>query len=191
MPRNSEETKRRIFAAATREFARHGIAGARVDRIAQAAGSNKQLIYAYFGKKQRLFDAVVSEHVARFLDEVAFEADYLATYGGATFDFYVAHPEVAQLGAWHALEPGQSHHRLPVIEEAIRARVREVRRAQRAGTIASAVTPDELLALVNAIAVAWAVPTPEREPERGVTSRTRAKRRAAVVEAIRRLVETG
>jgi AcrR family transcriptional regulator len=189
MPRDSEETKRRIFQAATREFARHGIAGARVDRIAAGAGSNKQLIYAYFGNKQRLFDAVVSGHVTRFLDEVPFDAADLPNHGGATFDFYIAHREVAELGAWHSLEPGQSEHRLPVIEDAIGGRVRAIRRAQRAGIVSSAVPADELLALVNAIAGAWAVPTPEREPERGATSRTRSKRRAAVVEAIRRLVQ--
>ena len=46
MARDAEDTKRRIFEAATAEFADHGIAGARVDRIAARAGANKQLIYA-------------------------------------------------------------------------------------------------------------------------------------------------
>ena len=53
--RDAEATKARIFEAATAEFAAHGIAGARVDRIAQNAKANKQLIYAYFGDKQKLF----------------------------------------------------------------------------------------------------------------------------------------
>ena len=56
MARDSEATRRRIFEAAFEEFARHGIAGARIDRIAAAACANKQLIYAYFGSKQALFD---------------------------------------------------------------------------------------------------------------------------------------
>ena len=64
MPRDPEATRRRIFDAAAGEFARHGIAGARIDRIARSARANKQLIYAYFGGKQDLFDRVVTELVA-------------------------------------------------------------------------------------------------------------------------------
>ena len=48
MARNARDTKRRILAAATEEFTEHGIAGARVDRIAVAAHSNKAMLYAYF-----------------------------------------------------------------------------------------------------------------------------------------------
>ena len=39
--RDAEATKARILEAATAEFAAHGIAGARVDRIAASAGANK------------------------------------------------------------------------------------------------------------------------------------------------------
>ena len=58
--RDSTATKARLLEAATEEFAAHGIAGARVDRIAAAANANKQLIYAYFGSKDQLFDAVLT-----------------------------------------------------------------------------------------------------------------------------------
>ena len=44
--RNAEATKERILEAALAEFSDHGIAGARVDRIAQAARCNKNLIYS-------------------------------------------------------------------------------------------------------------------------------------------------
>jgi AcrR family transcriptional regulator len=56
-------TQARILAAATEEFAEYGIAGARVDRIALNAKSNKQLIYRYFGTKQGLYEAVVDRLV--------------------------------------------------------------------------------------------------------------------------------
>src|SRR5438270_4387530 len=120
MPGNSEETKRRLFQAATDEFTTHGIAGARIDRIAQAAGANKQLIYAYFGSKQELFEAVVSEHVTRFLAEVPLDATRLPEFGVAAYDFFLAHPEIVRLGSWHALELEESEHRIEVIERAIR-----------------------------------------------------------------------
>ncbi|MEV4894943.1 helix-turn-helix domain-containing protein, partial [Nonomuraea sp. NPDC055795] len=47
----AEATKSRILQAATAEFAAYGFAGARVDRIAQAASVNKNLIYVYFTNK--------------------------------------------------------------------------------------------------------------------------------------------
>ncbi|MCU1609211.1 MAG: TetR family transcriptional regulator, partial [Pseudonocardiales bacterium] len=37
----------RLLDAAFAEFAQHGLAGARVDRIAEAAQANKGLIYVY------------------------------------------------------------------------------------------------------------------------------------------------
>ena len=59
--RDPEATRARIFAAATEEFAAYGIAGARIDRIAQNARANKQLIYAYFGDKAELFAHVLEQ----------------------------------------------------------------------------------------------------------------------------------
>jgi len=67
MARDSTETRRRILEAAYREFARHGLAGARVDRIAAAAQANKRAIYDYFGNKQQLFDVVVVDGGDRYL----------------------------------------------------------------------------------------------------------------------------
>jgi AcrR family transcriptional regulator len=49
------ETRQRIFDAAVNEFAESGYAGARIDKIAEHAGVNKQRIYAYFTDKERLF----------------------------------------------------------------------------------------------------------------------------------------
>ena len=79
-------TMRRLLQAATEEFATHGIAGARVDRIAAAAKANKALIYSYFGNKDQLFDAVMEAQVARVLDEVAFTPEDLPGYAASLFD---------------------------------------------------------------------------------------------------------
>jgi TetR/AcrR family transcriptional regulator len=47
------------LTAARREFAKSGLAGARVDEIAARAGVNKQLVYHYFGDKDALYLAVL------------------------------------------------------------------------------------------------------------------------------------
>src|SRR5438093_118697 len=187
MARDAEDTKRRIFEAATAEFADHGIAGARIDRIAARAGANKQLIYAYFGSKRDLFEEVVSVHVRRYVDEVPFDAQDLPGYAGAAFDYFTAHPELSHLGSWHSLELGEAEHRIPVIEQAIRTRTRQVARAQKEGLVDASIPAAELLALVTTAASSWAVATPERNPRNGASRRVVTRRRAAVVEAARRL----
>ncbi|RKN44872.1 TetR/AcrR family transcriptional regulator [Streptomyces hoynatensis] len=67
MPRDTSSTRAALLAAARGEFAAHGIAGARVDRIAEAAGVNKERIYGHFGSKEKLFDAVMEEVLAEVL----------------------------------------------------------------------------------------------------------------------------
>src|ERR1700724_742289 len=52
-------TRKKLLTAARREFAKNGLAGARVDEIADRAGVNKQLVYHYFGDKDALYLAVL------------------------------------------------------------------------------------------------------------------------------------
>ena len=49
-----------ILVAARSEFARHGFAGARIERIAEVADVNKQLIFHYFHSKEGLYSAAIS-----------------------------------------------------------------------------------------------------------------------------------
>jgi AcrR family transcriptional regulator len=63
--RDSERTQAAILSAATQEFARHGLGGARVDRIAARARTNKRMLYYYFGGKDDLCLAVLEAAYAR------------------------------------------------------------------------------------------------------------------------------
>jgi len=58
------ETKEKILNAARQEFAAFGLAGARVDRIAQNAAVNKAMIYYHFSSKENLYQAVIDDHLA-------------------------------------------------------------------------------------------------------------------------------
>jgi TetR/AcrR family transcriptional regulator len=64
----SAETRQRILDAAAREFAAHGLAGARTETIASAAGVNKALIYYYFNSKEALYQAALEDIAARVRD---------------------------------------------------------------------------------------------------------------------------
>jgi AcrR family transcriptional regulator len=59
MKKKTRNTRALIRKAAMKEFAAHGFAGARVSRISEAAGVNKQLIFYYFQSKAGLFEAIV------------------------------------------------------------------------------------------------------------------------------------
>jgi TetR/AcrR family transcriptional regulator len=54
-------TRRKILDSARVEFARHGKAGARVDRIADQALVNKAMIYYHFDSKENLYLEVVRD----------------------------------------------------------------------------------------------------------------------------------
>ncbi len=73
--RNQEPGSRdQILAAALAEFADRGFAGARVDRIAAAAGLNKAMLYYHFGNKDRLYRTTIEQllgQLATRLEEVA------------------------------------------------------------------------------------------------------------------------
>lgn len=104
MSNSSEATRGRIYQAALQEFARYGVAGARVDRIAQAARANKQAIYQYFGDKERLFATVLERSLGELAESVPVETDDIAGYVDRLFGYHLAHPEVLRLLMWEALE---------------------------------------------------------------------------------------
>ncbi len=64
----SAETRARILDAALREFSAHGLAGARTEQIATAAGVNKALLYYYFDSKENLYAAAVDMITAKIRD---------------------------------------------------------------------------------------------------------------------------
>ena len=57
--RDPERTRAKILEAATDEFTKHGLGGARVDRIAKRAGTNERMLYYYFVSKDALFLTVL------------------------------------------------------------------------------------------------------------------------------------
>lgn len=150
-------TKERILAAAKEEFARYGIAGARINRIATAANASKERLYAYFDGKDELYAAVTEQWVAQTARETALDADDLPSYVGRLFDHYLAHPADARLQAWAEIERTQ----VPAADEAMRGAIApklgEIRRGQTEGVITSAFSPLTLLTLLTDLARASAM----------------------------------
>ena len=102
--RDPERTRAAILDAATEEFARHGLGGARVDRIAAKADINKRMLYHYFGAKEALFLAVLEATYGRIrtaelslslLD--AAPAESVRRLVIFTWNYYLEHPEFLTL----------------------------------------------------------------------------------------------
>jgi AcrR family transcriptional regulator len=185
MARDAEATRRRLLEAAAAEFAELGIAGARVDRIAVAARTNKAQIYHYFGSKEGLFEAVLAGILHDVLASDPFDADDLPGSMGRIFDQFEDDPLLARLATWYRLERSGDAPNAAIVA-ANTAKVAAIRAAQREGRVTDAFPADVLLGLLISIATAWASLPPEYTPS--ARNNTRPKRRAAVVEAARRLV---
>ena len=108
---DTERTKQLLLDAATAEFSEHGLAGARVDRIAAAAGVNKERIYQYFGKKDELFATVLAEVLRESMDAVApvgSGPEAVGDYAGRLFDHHLADGVIPRLIFWEGLERGSA-----------------------------------------------------------------------------------
>ena len=102
--RDAERTKANILAAAAREFAGKGFAGARVDAIAVASDANKRMIYYYFASKDGLYTAVLErayeemrESEARLALDHFEPKEAIRKLAEFKFDYYVANPEIIAL----------------------------------------------------------------------------------------------
>jgi AcrR family transcriptional regulator len=183
MARDPEATRARILDAAEDEFAEYGIAGARVDRIAEKAAANKALIYKYFGNKDELFDTVFAQRALAFVDEVEFDAADLPAYAGRAFDLYERFPNTLRLSTWYQLE--RAGGALPEIVASNKAKLDKIAAAQEVGLITRDFSALELLTQVRALSMGWHLHTPELAV---VRRPSRARCREIVVESVRRLV---
>ncbi|MBD0844730.1 MULTISPECIES: TetR family transcriptional regulator [unclassified Streptomyces] len=187
--RDPEATKARIYEAAVAEFARHGIAGARIDRIATEAKANKQLIYAYFGNKAELFTQVLGQVMVDLAVAVPVEPDDVDGWIDRLMDYHAAHPEVLRLLLWEGLEYGTTE--LPdeaARKEHYRHKIAAVRDAQERGVVTDAIPAGDLLFLLIAV-VDWAVVVPQMTRILvGDEPTDRARLRASVKEVARRMI---
>jgi AcrR family transcriptional regulator len=145
----------RLLDAATEEFAAHGIAGARVDRIAAMAECNKNLIYVHFGNKEQLFQAAFERAGRMLLESIPFNAYDLPGYASALFDFALARPDLVRLAQWRSLELRPDLIDSPLAVASMQSKAQSLSEAQAAGAIDDTLTPEILLALVLCIAGAF------------------------------------
>lgn len=186
-PRDAAATRARILGAAIAEFSAVGFSGARIDRIAEQSGTNKRMIYVYYGDKEGLFTATLHEVITKLVTAVALDPDNLAGYAGSMFDYLVEHPEALRIAAWRQLErPTAGPETTEIYAEKVAALP-----AGDESRPPSALPPTDLLVLVQGMAGAWLNTPVELLGHDGSDPRSPqrlALHRAALVEAVRRIV---
>src|SRR5215813_3514175 len=112
--RQPEASRSTILASALAEFAGHGLAGARMDAIAENAGVNKALLYYYFRSKDELYDAVLQEFFERLharisgaLDSGTSAGERVLLYARAHFDSVAESPHYARLFQGEMMNAGR------------------------------------------------------------------------------------
>jgi TetR/AcrR family transcriptional regulator len=197
--RQPEASRSAILAAALAEFAEQGLAGARMDAIASAAGVNKALLYYYFQSKDALYGAVLDEfflrlrgRIAEALDSDRPAGEKILRYARAHFDSVAESPYYARLFQGEMMSAGRSGspHLSRIVREYISPIAQSVMGVLREGTrsgVFRAVDPSQFAPTVAASIVHYFAVSPVLRHLRGedpYTPQAIAKRRAAVLDFI-------
>ncbi len=159
-----EKTKQNILATATREFAKNGYNGARIDAIAARTATTKRMIYYYFGSKEGLYIAVLESEYRRIraaeaalhLEDLPPE-DALRKLVGFTVDYQLAHPEFMRLVMTENIHRGEYLRQSAVIQKlnvpAIDGLKRVLERGLAAGVFRSGLDPVDVHMSISALSV--------------------------------------
>ena len=153
-----------ILAVAQREFAEKGLAGARIDVIAEAMRTSKRMIYYYFGSKEGLYLAVLERGYSAIreaesqlqLDDLTPE-DALRKLVGATVDYHLTNPDYARLVMNENIHRGQYLAQSAVIQQlnvpAISAVARICERGAAQGLFRAGIDAVDLHMSISALAL--------------------------------------
>jgi AcrR family transcriptional regulator len=111
--KDKEGSRARILDGAAEEFAAHGFAGARIDRIARRTKLNVRMIYYHFGSKKGVYRAVLEsiyEQAARILDATEDAKDPTSAALDRYVDVLTANPRFADVVVRELLD-GAKHLR--------------------------------------------------------------------------------
>lgn len=113
-----------IMAVATQEFADKGLAGARIDAIADATHTSKRMIYYYYGSKEGLYLAVL-ENAYRLVRQTESDlhladlppVEALAKLVGFTFDHHYKNQDFIRLVMSENIQRGEYLVQSKVIQD--------------------------------------------------------------------------
>jgi AcrR family transcriptional regulator len=160
--RDPERTRARILAAATGDFSRFGLGGARVDRIALEADTNKRMLYYYYGNKEGLFLAVLEATYAHIRSaETKLKLDTVEPLEGIrrlvafTWRYYLENPHFLTLlnsENLHQARHLKSSKRIAAMHSPFVATIADLlRRGEEKGVIRGGIDPVQLYISIAAL----------------------------------------
>jgi AcrR family transcriptional regulator len=148
---DADETRNNILEVAAREFADKGLAGARIDEIAEKTNSSKRMIYYYFGGKEELYRAVLERAYAliRSREEEASDQLHELTAEQAlraqveqTFDYHASNPDFVRLVMNENIHHGEHIGHVPGLKERNRSIIAQLRAIIDKGVAENVFRPD-------------------------------------------------
>lgn len=156
------ETRENILEVATREFADKGLAGARIDEIAEQTASSKRMIYYYFGGKDELYRAVLErayQHIRGQEQAANFEQlppdEALRAIIGHNFDYHFEHPEFVRLVMNENVHHGEHIAQIESMKKANRSVIESLaailRKGEEQGLFRPGIDPIDLHTTISAL----------------------------------------
>ncbi|WP_043201897.1 TetR/AcrR family transcriptional regulator [Paraburkholderia acidipaludis] len=157
-----EETKRNILEVATAEFSAMGLAGARVDQIAERTHTTKRMLYYYFGSKEGLYEAVLDKVYGDIraleqdlhIDELD-PVDGLRRLVEFTFDYHDRHRDFVRLVTIENIHGARYLERLKTFRNRNASVIRTIEdllaRGVSAGVFRGDVDPIDLHLLISSL----------------------------------------
>ena len=153
--RDLSRTRQRIMAAAEKEFAASGYAGARTDAIARRARVNERMIFYCFDSKEGLYKAVLAQKLsarARMIESMPdedFTSSLIKGFATSCEDI-----DALRMWLWEALD--RSNRKLVAEEERrafLQSEVARWRRAKASGKLPPDADEEMLLLVSSALRV--------------------------------------
>jgi TetR/AcrR family transcriptional regulator len=145
--RDLSRSRGRILAAATKEFAAKGFAGARTRAIARRARLNEQMIFHCFGSKEGLYQSVLHEELGRITEILESRGNMtFATHLATGFEALSDSHDQLRIWQWEAL--AERHGDLIAGDERrgfFKAEAAQLRRAQLRGNLPANLNPGLML----------------------------------------------
>ena len=195
---NALETREDILDVAYAEFAEKGLAGARIDEIAEKTATSKRMIYYHFGSKDGLYRAVLErayerirgqEQTARFEDMPPDQA--LRAIIGHNFDYHFEHPEFVRVVMNENVHKGEHIATIPNMKARNNTVIEQLRtileRGARQGLFRADIDPVDVHMTISALSFYNVSNQFTFKHNFGVdlsTPATRARRRVQIVECV-------
>jgi len=189
-----------IMAVATQEFAAKGLAGARIDAIADATHTSKRMIYYYFGSKEGLYLAVLEESYRRIRQTESDlqladlpPAEALAKLVGFTFDHHYGNQDFVRLVMSENIQRGEYLAQSQLIQELNVSVIESIQelyeRGVKKGVFRKGLDPIDIHASISALTffnVSNRYTFDLIFKRNGYTAKALAQRRQRVIEMVQR-----